>query len=210
MAAVVDRMLIRLAQIDSGLCARVAEGLGLPPPDVEQAVGEAPPSPALAMVTGEAYPVDGRVVQILANDGCDLAGIRQLREAFLSEGIAVHVVAPHKGAIAGGGRRRVDELTVDRSFLTASSTEADAVVIAGGAGLAQVPAVVTYVQEAYRHHKTIGGWGDATDLLAAAGIDTHEPGVEVTDRATKSTARAIMRAVSRHRHWNRPTDRGMA
>ena len=36
-------------------------------------------SPALAMVTENVFPVDGRVVQILANDGCDLAGIRRCR-----------------------------------------------------------------------------------------------------------------------------------
>ena len=40
-----------------------------------------------------------------------------------------HVVATHKGAIAGAGRRG-DELTVDRSFHTASSAEADGIIVA--------------------------------------------------------------------------------
>jgi hypothetical protein len=34
------------------------------------------PSPALRMVKNVAYPPDGRVVQILAADGCDLASVR--------------------------------------------------------------------------------------------------------------------------------------
>jgi len=200
---VVERMLTRLAQIDGELCARVAEGLGLPVPGVDPLVGGVETSPALAMVTGEAYPVDGRVVQILANDGSDLVGIRQLQEAFLHAGVATHVVAPHKGAIAGGGRRRADELTVDRSFLTACSAEADAVVIAGGSDLAEIPAVITYVQEAYRHHKTIGAWGDGVELLAAAGISTAAAGVAAGDRATKALARTVIRGLSVHRHWER-------
>jgi catalase len=205
---VVDRMLTRLGQIDGDLCARVAEGLGLPVPDVEVLVGALEPSPALAMVTNEAYPVDGRVVQVLANDGSDLVGIRQLQAALLDAGVATHVVAPHKGAIRGGGRRRGDELTVDRSFLTACAAEADAVVVAAGSSLAGIPAVVTYVQEAYRHHKTIGAWGDGVDVLAAAGVGTDEAGIEVGDRATKAFARALIGGLSVHRHWARGAQEG--
>jgi len=203
---VVDRMLVRLAQVDAGLCARVAEGLGMLPPDVEQLVQEVVPSPALAMVTGESFPVDGRVVQILANDGCDLAGIRLLQDTLFAAGVTTHVVAPHKGAIAGGGRRRREELTVDRSFLTACAAEADAVVVAAGSALAGIPAVVTYVQEAFRHHKTVGAWGDGSELLATAGIGAGEPGVEVGERASKTMVRALLQALGRHRHWDRTND----
>jgi catalase len=207
---VVDRMLVRLAQIDTTLCARVAEGLGLPPPDQQQPVADVSPSPALAMLTGEMYPVDGRVVQILANDGCDLGGIRVLQDALLAAGVTAHVVAPHKGAIAGAGRRRNDELTVDRSFLTARAAEADAVVVAGGSALSEVPAVVAFVQEAFRHYKTIGAWGDGVLLLEAAGIEAQEPGVEISERATKSLARALIQAMGVHRHWDRATNGGLA
>ena len=122
------------------------------------------------MITDNVYPVDGRVVQILANDGCDLAGIRLLQEAIISFGAAPHVVATHKGAIVGARRR--DELTVDRSFHTASSAEADALIVAHGANLADDPAVITYVQSAYRHFKPIAAWGDGEQLLANAGVDS--------------------------------------
>ena len=96
------------------------------------------------MVTEDVCPPDGRVVQILADDGADLAGIRALRDAIVAAGAAAHVVATHKGHIAG--RRPADEVLVDRSFHTASSAEADAVVVAAGAGLADDPAAITYVQ----------------------------------------------------------------
>jgi catalase len=154
------------------------------------------------MITEDTFPVDGRVVHILANDGCDLAGIRALQEALVAAGAVPHVVATHKGAIAGGGRR-ADELTVDRSFHTASSAEADAVIVAHGANIASNPAVLTYVQSAYRHFKPIAAWGDGEELLAAAGIATGSPGVTVAGRVTKAFGNALLADLSTHRCWDR-------
>jgi catalase len=208
--AVVERMVTRLMLVDMELATRVCFGLGLPAPtavpsESTAATESAAPidaSPALAMVTTNTYPVDGRVVHILANDGCDLAGIRALKDAVLALGATPHVIAPHKGAIAGGGRR-ADELTVDRSFLTSSSAEADAVIVADRAGLAANPAVLTYLQSAYRHSKPVGAWGDGAETLAAAGIEPTAPGVVVADKANRAYAKAIGAALAVHRHWDR-------
>jgi catalase len=141
------------------------------------------------------------VVHILANDGADLAGIRTVRDALFAVGVTPHVVATHKGAIAG--KRRGDELTVDRSFHTASSAEADGIIVAGGAGLAANAAVLTYVQGAYRHFKPIAAWGDGSELLTGAGVELDGPGIVTADRATKTFARSVVDALSVHRHWDR-------
>jgi catalase len=208
-------MVARLAIVDSELARRVSMGLGLPapgaPPDLESAsidgasgrdaTGGVDASPALAMVTDNVYPVDGRVVQILANDGCDLAGIRALQEAILAAGAVPHVIATHKGAIRGG--RRGDELTVDRSFHTASSAEGDAIVVAHGAGLADDPAVQTFVQSAFRHFKPIAAWGDGEALLTAAGIASDAPGVVVGARSNRGFAKSVVESLTVHRHWDR-------
>jgi catalase len=204
--AVVERMVTRLMLVDMELASRVCFGLGLPAPtatpqdSASELTIEA--SPALAMVTANTYPVDGRVVHILGNDGCDLAGIRALKDALLALGATPHVIAPHKGAIAGAGRRG-DELTVDRSFLTSSSAEADAVIVAHRASLASNPAVLTYVQSAYRHCKPVGAWGDGTETLTAAGIEATAPGVLVADKANKAYAKALGASLAVHRHWDR-------
>ena len=214
--AVVQRMVGRLALIEPELADRVCFGLGLPGPvPVDDATAAAPAtdevpdptggvdaSPALAMITDGAFPVDGRIVQIVANDGADLAGIRAVQTAVLAAGAASHVIATHKGAIVGR-RRGSDALPVDRSFLTASSAEADAVVVAGGADLAADAAAITFVQAAYRHHKTVAAWGDGGDLLAAAGVPTDAPGVAVADKATKAFAKSVIDALAVHRHWQR-------
>ncbi|MBI5090464.1 MAG: catalase, partial [Actinobacteria bacterium] len=216
--AVVERMVTRLALVDTDLARRVCVGLGLPAPtsaptdessidgergDIPEpgASGGLDSSPALAMVTEDAFPVDGRVVQILANDGADLAGIRALQEAILEAGAVPHVIATHKGAIRGA--RRGDELTVDRSFHTASSAEGDAIIVANGAKLADNPAVVTFVQSAYRHFKPVAAWGDGDALLAAAGIDPKAGGVAMAPRVTKAFAKQVIADLAVHRHWDR-------
>ena len=203
--AVVDRMMLRLARVDIELAMRVAVGLGLPMP--EAAVPDGAPagepllSPSLAMVTENTYPVDGRVVHVLADDGCDLTGIRALQQALRAAGAVPHVVATHKGAIAG--RRRGDELTVDRSFHTASAAECDALVVAHGTGLAGQMAVATYVQSAFRHMKPVGAWGDGVDVLAAAGIAADAPGVLVGDKVNRALTKDVLAALAAHRHWDR-------
>jgi catalase len=198
--AVVDLMVERLGRIDDELVARVVVGLGLPAPDVTVENPNVEPSPTLAMITEDTYPPDGRVVHILANDGCDTAGVKALQAVLLASGITPHVVATHKGAIVG---RDGDELTVDRSFHTSSSAESDGVVVADGSNLAASPVAATYVQSAFRHFKTIGAWGDGSDLLAAAGIDVDAPGLVQGTDANASFSDAVVAAIGLHRHWER-------
>jgi catalase len=222
--AVVERMVMRLALVDERLAARVSVGLGVAVPDMSavdqerdgrtdaeahagdvleaapDATGGVDTSPALAMVTLDAYPVDGRVVQILADDGCDLNGIRLIQDAVLAAGATPHVIATHKGAIRGG---KADQLTVDRSFHTASSAEADAVIVAGGTGLAGQPAVTTWIQSAYRHFKPVAAWGNGSEVLTAAGVEHDAPGVTVSQKANKTFAKTVLAHLAVHRHWDR-------
>ncbi len=212
---VVERMARRLVHVHPDLARRVCFGLGLdidalPPTaepddvrdvDAPDASGGLTESPALSMITEDLAPPDGRVVQVLADDGADLPGIRTVRDSILDAGATAHVVATHKGRITGRGRS--DALLVDKSFHTACAAEADAVVVASGAGLADDPGVIAYVQEAYRHHKPIAAWGDGAELLAAAGISTDEPGVVVAERSSKTFAKSVLDALAVHRHWER-------
>jgi catalase len=197
--AVVDLMVERLARVDGSLADRVATGLGLLAPDVEVENPDAIASPALAMVTEDAYPVDGRVVQILATDGCDVLGVGALKDALVLAGVTPHLVATHKGAIADA---EGNELTVDRSFHTACSAEADGLVVADATTLADDPTALLFVQAAYRHFKTLGAWGDGARVLEQAGVATSEPGVATTD-AAEALADPIVAALSVHRHWDR-------
>jgi catalase len=198
--AVAETMVERLGNINTELAGRVAAGLGLAAPRAAVDHSDIAPSPALSMVTSKVFPLDGRVVHILASDHCDIDGIRLLQASLLAAGVTPHVIAPHKGEITGSG---AEGLLVDRSFLTSSPAEADGVVVAGETSLATNPQAIAYVEEAYRHRKTIAVWGSGTELLDIAGVPTAEDGVVAMANASQAFGKAVVTALGAHRHWGR-------
>ena len=124
--AVRQRQLLALANIDAALCAAVAAGLGMPAPQASEQVEDAAPSPAVSQLGGS-WPVAGRVVGIIADEDSDLESVRAARTALDAAGIVPLVIAPAGGFLGGtdGG------IPVQRTYLTARSTEFDAVLIAG-------------------------------------------------------------------------------
>ncbi|MBH5333483.1 catalase [Streptomyces pactum] len=212
--AIRERALKVLARIDPVLCEQVAAGLGLPAPEPSEPLAEVEPSPALSQV-GQEWPVDGRVVGIVAHPGADLDGVRALRSAVLEAGMVPMVVAPTGGRLDPDG----DPVTVQRTFAAARSTEFDAIVLAGapspgddahGARDAKAPAtagevdprVLLLVSEAFRHGKAIGGWDGAETVLRAAGVPADAPGVVGGDSGPAVLER-IVPLLRRHRVWER-------
>jgi len=195
--AIKERALTVLARIDTELCAKVAAGLGLPAPE-----GTVPehlaPSPALAQITGESFPIEGRVVGIVAGPGADIAGVTALRTALEAEGAVTKLIAPVGGELSGGGATEI----VERTYLTARSIEFDAVVVADGAPKDKDLKAVVLLLESFRQLKAIGAWGDGAEVLAATGIDTDGPGVLSADSAG-ALAGDLVAAMGLHRVWER-------
>jgi catalase len=59
------------------------------------------------------------------------------------------------------------------------------------------------LQEAFRHLKAVGAWGDGVDVLRAAGIDREAPGVLTGKKADATLAAATVAALGMHRAWDR-------
>lgn len=193
-----ERMLGVLARVDATLTARVAAGLGLPAPEGETPA-EVTPSPALAQITDRAWPIAGRVVGVIAGPGADLAGIAGLRDVLKPQGVVIRVIAPVGGTLTDGTSTEI----VERTFQTARSVEFDAVLVAGGAGRIYDLQVTVLLQEAFRHAKTIGAWGDGEQLLLAAGLDPAAPGILRAQEAGKEYAEEVATALAKHRAWER-------
>jgi catalase len=208
--AIKERQLLALANIDADLCARVAQGLGLPAPDRTVDYDEPEPSPALSQV-GETWPTDGRMIGVVVDPDGDLDGVAQLREALLAQGLLPVLIAPRGGELGKG-------LVAQRTFATARSVEYDALVVAGAAppapdavvardakagGSASVtsdPRVGLLVEECFRHSKAIAAFGDGRAVLdglgvGGAGVTTADSGPDVLDD--------LMILVSAHRVWER-------
>src|SRR6202522_3509302 len=179
--ALKERELPVLADVDTRLCEQVAAGLGLPAP-----AGSPPEdvtlSPALSQMVTEPGPIAGRKIGVIASVGADLAGIDKLRKAAAKLGASVLVVAPAGGVLSHGARQE----TVERTLLTARSVEFDAVVVAGGTTPSGDIKLVLLLQEAFRHAKVLGAWGDGTAVLEAAGIPAGSAGVVTADTVVKS------------------------
>jgi len=210
--AIKERQLQALANIDGRLCAEVATALGLPAPEPTGELADVTPSPALSQLTGGPWPGDGRVVGIVVDPDGDLADVPEVRETILAAGMVPLVIAPHGG--------RVGELTVQRTFATTRSVEFDAVLLAGSpvaapdalplrdakAGAARTttldPRVVLLLEEAYRHAKVIGAWGEGVRALAVAGISEDQPGV-VSGSAAVGVLDEVLALAGVHRSWER-------
>ncbi len=217
-AAIRERQLLALANIDTALCAAVAAGLGMPAPAATEQVPDAAPSPALSQLGGT-WPVAGRVVGIVADEDSDLKAVQAARVALDAAGIVPLVIAPAGGTLGGsdGG------IPVQRTYLTARSTEFDAVLVAGAGapakdaaqgrdakagepGAALDPRVVLLLSEMFRHAKAIGGWGPAVTCLDAASIPSDAAGIALGDGPDDVVAR-LTELLAVHRAWERfPTE----
>ena len=213
--AIKERQLLCLAEIDSELCARVADSLGLPAPAPTDAGGvaagiAAPVSPALSQLRGK-WLTDGRVIGIVVDPEGDNSELAGLHDAVVTASMVPLVIAPRGGVVAG--------VPVSRTFGTARSVEFDAVLLAGASrpgpdatptvdpksgapGLGLVDSRVgLLIDECWRHSKAIGAWGAGRDAVesrlpaAGPGLVTGESGLAVFEE--------IHTLLRTHRVWER-------
>lgn len=211
-----ERQLLALAAIDASLCAAVAAGLGLPAPASTEVVPDAEPSPALSQL-GQVWPIAGRVVGIIADADSDLSQVAAAGAAFAADGVVPLVIAPVGGMLGDGDQA----VTVQRTFLTARSTEFDALIVAaraepaadaqvgldakagaGDPGEVVDPRVALLLSEAFRHAKAIGAWGTGATVIDAAGIPQSGAGVAV-GAGPDSVVPAVETLLASHRVWER-------
>ena len=235
-----ERMLFLLAQVDKELANRVAEGLGAPVPakldkPMNMSVpGDADPkkvqpkrvdqeidaSPALRIIDNPNFPyytIETRKIAFLVADGFDDAALSEMKQTLLTAGAVVVTVAPHLGVLTGVNGTIVK---ADFSFLTGSSVLFDAFYVPDGAtsvaSLKDDPEAANFLNEAYKHCKTIAASGAGVELLASAGIlmaddeisraDNLEfrPGLIASrDAYVPGLGDQFVQSIARHRHWER-------
>jgi catalase len=159
-------------------------------------------SPALSQIVDTPGPIAGRKIGIIAGADSDLAGVAKLVNSIQRLGATPLVTAPFGGVLKSGRRTVV----VERTLLTARSIEIDAIVVAAGTAPTTDIKLVVLLQEAFRHCKAVGAWGDGIGALEAAGIGLDSPGVLVADSVDKSFTDALADAVGLHRVWDRAVD----
>jgi catalase len=219
-AAVRERMVSTLTQVDGVLAQRVADGLGMavpaPPVGAEDVprTGEPEMDPALSMANNRKDSIVGRKVAVLVANNVDGAAIDALRKALESGGAAMKLIAPRLGAIKSSAGKVIK---VDHSLPTVGSVLFDAVFIPGEQrsveALCADAKAVLFVKEAYKHGKAIAASGEGAMLIAhaARSADTPDgefqgPGVIVATGKTVNGAfvKSFIAAIAQHRFAERP------
>lgn len=171
------------------------------------------PSPSLSMAGPQKGGIKTQKVAILAADGVDDASLNEMVSALAAQGAAAKVVAPRLGFLKTGKGARVK---IDFSLLTASSVLFDGVYVPDGApsaaALKAEPDAVHFVNEAFKHCKSIAAVGEGVGLIADSAIAVEgadakvraEEGVvlEAGGRTAKA-ATEFIKALHKGRHWSR-------
>jgi len=177
--AVRKRVLGHLANIDAELLQRVEAGLGMEGQADRITPARAPidmkPSPALSLVKKAQPTLKGRKIGVLVSDGSDPAVVAALKSALAEAGARMDIVAPKIGGAKGKGGKLIP---ADHKIDGGPSIFFDAVVVAaseeGAAMLAENPAAIDWVRDAFAHLKVMGVTESSSALLEAAGIAPDE------------------------------------
>jgi catalase len=215
--AVRERVVSLLVNVDAGLAAKVASGLGMPVPKGQPPVLKKPAkpevelSPALSLFArpGEGG-VRGRRIALLVDAGVDGASLMGVREALLAAGAMAQFVGPLLGTLKAGGI----EIAIEKTLENAPSAVWDAAVLPDGdpAALLTQGRVPEFLRDQYRHCKPLLVLGAGARLLEGAGIPATlpggaaDPGIVVAGAADAAVIAAFQAAVAKHRHFERETD----
>ena len=201
------RTVSHLRNIDAGLAATVADGLGIALPDAAPAarkpIADLPPSDPLSIVKNGPDSFKGRKLGILMSDGADPALLKALVKALDSEGAVYEIVAPK---IAGVTLADGTTVAARHKIDGGPSVLFDAVAILvsedGAAELAADAAAKDFVTDAFAHCKFIAYSVKAASIFEAVGIagDLDEACVLLTKAGD---AAPFIKACRTLRHWPR-------
>ena len=150
---------------------------------------------------------------ILVADGVDGAAALAIHEALSAQDAVPRFVGVKLGTVDSASG---DALDVEISLETAPSVVWDAMIVPDGQVAAETLAkrgqALEFLKDQYRHCKPILLIGAAQALLDAAGIPPAlpsgkaDPGLLRFDQAAGDAVPAFVKALTRHRHFERETD----
>jgi catalase len=209
--AIRERLVSMLRNVSDELAGAVADGLGIPlPPAMPKLVEPPPPeverSPALSLT---ARPGDGgirgRRIAILAAPGVEAESLTKAQAALSKAGAVVRVLAARLGAVEAENGHGA--LQADATLETMPSVLFDAVVVPDGQRAAEALAVLgqagEFIKDQYRHCKPILMLGTGQTVVEGAGVFTNG---DQDWAMVRDDLKAFIRAVGRHRNWDRQVD----
>ncbi len=221
-AAVRERVIAQLRNVDEELATAVADGIGMTdlPDPLPKVLPRAPKpevqtSKALSLLArpGEEG-IKTRRVAILVANGTDGAAALAIHEALAAAGAVPRFISVKLGQVTSASGEPLD---VEISLETAPAVVWDAMIVPDGQAAADELSTrghaLEFLKDQYRHCKPILLIGAARALLDAAGIPAKLPSGEadvglLQFDAEKSDAAlpAFIAALTQHRNFARETD----
>lgn len=202
------RMVSHLLNVDQDLANNVAQGLGLAslPEPAKAAIPtrtDLPASPKLSILLNGPGSFKGRKLGVLVSEGVDANLFSALKDAAVSEGATVAVVAPTVGGVtASDGTSIAANEKVDGG----PSVLFDAVVVLiaeeGADKLINHGPARDFVNDAFAHCKFIGYTMDALPLFQSAGLESKLDAGCISIRKA-SDATDFLNSCKELRHWER-------
>ncbi|MEO8934505.1 MAG: catalase [Xanthomarina sp.] len=216
-----ERMLFVIAQIDSGLAQKVADGLGLKVPktvdmplnqsigaDADAALFQPPKkkiylekSPALSQANTKFDTIVSRQVAVLIGDGFSMTDFKRMTHALKKEGAMIKVIAPHGGTVKSN---EVAEQKVDASIATTESVLYDAIYVPGGKesvrALQQNAKFTKFINEALKHCKAIAADNEGVAFLETTYVADFKDDVAI---CMNKEPLKFIEAIAQHRNWKR-------
>ncbi|WP_293952750.1 MULTISPECIES: catalase [unclassified Sphingobacterium] len=232
-----QRMIGILSLVDKSLAGEVAAALGLEVQEkLETPINKSLPadanpsdyepievkvklkkSAALSMENTVKDTIASRKIAVLAADGVDASSLKIVTDAIQSEGGIVHIISPKLGQITGSDNKPIQ---VEESFLTAASVLYDGIYVPGGEAsvnkLQSNPDAIHFLNEGFKHCKAIAADSEARPVLDATYFLSNAPEFDggspldaglIIEGDAKSLADKFIKAIGRHRFWEREKKR---
>jgi catalase len=199
-----EGVVANLNHVDHELAVKVAEGIGITPPEKAATANHGRRSPALSQDNAPQGTIATRKVAILAAEGVDGAQLGAIADALTERGAICEVLAATDGTLRSENGSPVP---VTRALTTVGSVLYDAVLVPGGPRSVQALTgdgeAIHFLTEAYKHGKAIGAAPAAAPLLDVARVPADAPGVVTSEAGSGEFAEAFVAAIAAHRHPER-------
>jgi catalase len=214
-----ERMVDLFNHVDFELAKLIAVGIGVDSPAKEVTPNHGRKSPALSIENQAKKSAKSRRVAILASDGFNYSQLMEMKEALKNATAQAEIISKFKGTIKSANGQ---EIEVDKTFLTAASVMYDAIYVPGGRQsvdkLLMEGDAVHFINEAFKHCKTIAAVGEGVELLKKSEIKgvmlnesqsktpmTADNGIVTSFKASDilPVAQEFIQAIAQHRHWKR-------
>ncbi|HEY3387696.1 MAG TPA: DJ-1/PfpI family protein, partial [Saprospiraceae bacterium] len=166
-------------------------------------------SPRLSMANTVKDNIRTRQIAFLVANGVEASAVQNLSKKLKAEGAVVHLIANTMAAVIAEDKT---VLTPNHSLQSTSSVCFDAVYIPGGKKsiekLKNEPASIQFVNEAYKHCKTIGFGKQTESFLELTHVKNtlgKDPAIHV--ETGTGFPKAFIQAVGMHRIWELEAER---